>query len=93
MNNKPILEVDDCGTKYWFKNGIFHREDGPAVEYTDGSKYWYQYGYLHRIDGPAVKMSDGYKLYFLNDVEYLQEEWFNQLTPEQQYNYTWNLDE
>ena len=29
---------------FYFKNkemNIFHREDGPAVEYTDGSKYWW----------------------------------------------------
>lgn len=27
----------------WYKNGSLHREDGPAVEYSDGPKYWYLY--------------------------------------------------
>jgi hypothetical protein len=93
MNNQPILEIDQYGNKYWWSNGIFHRDDGPAVEYTDGSKYWYQCGYLHRVDGPAIEMCDGTKLYFLEDVEYLQEKWFQTLTPEQKYDYLWKLDE
>jgi len=38
---KYVVKVDDRGTKYWFLNGYFHREDGPAIEYRDGSKYWY----------------------------------------------------
>lgn len=29
------------GTKAWFKNRLFHREDGPAREFIDGDKeYW-----------------------------------------------------
>ena len=28
-------------TIVWFKNGEYHREDGPAVEYADGDKWWY----------------------------------------------------
>ena len=30
--------------KSWFRNGRLHREDGPAIEYTDGRKEWYLYG-------------------------------------------------
>lgn len=29
------------GTKYWYKNGQRHREDGPAIEWEDGAKAWY----------------------------------------------------
>ena len=30
------------GDKIWIKeNWKFHREDGPAVEYSNGLKYWY----------------------------------------------------
>ncbi len=29
------------GTRYWMKNGDYHRLDGPAIEYADGTKkYW-----------------------------------------------------
>lgn len=27
--------------KFWYKNGKYHREDGPAVEYSDGYKMWF----------------------------------------------------
>ena len=26
---------------YWFKEGRYHREDGPAVEWADGEKQWW----------------------------------------------------
>jgi hypothetical protein len=29
------------GTKYWIKNGKRHREDGPAIEHSNGGKEWY----------------------------------------------------
>ena len=32
------------GTKEWFKEGKFHREDGPACEYVSGRKGWYLIG-------------------------------------------------
>ena len=32
---------DNYGNKRWYKEGKFHREDGPAIEYADGRKeYW-----------------------------------------------------
>jgi hypothetical protein len=93
MNKQPELDVDCFGTKRWYLNGIeLHREDGPAVERADGSKYWLLNNKRHRIDGPAFDLSGGDKYWFLDDKEYSEEEWFQQLTPEQQYNYLWNLD-
>jgi len=54
------------GTKYWFLNGEYHREGGPAVEYSDGEKFWLLNGYAHREDGPACEYSDGTKHWYLN---------------------------
>jgi len=34
------VKVCDNGDKYWFLNGILHREDGPAIEWASGGKYW-----------------------------------------------------
>jgi hypothetical protein len=93
MNNKPTIEEDAHGNKWWWLNGNIHREDGPAVEWKNGNKQWWLNGKRHRIDGPACESVDGYNYWFLNDKEYTQIEWFQQLTPEQQYNYLWNLDE
>ena len=37
--------VDKCNNIYWFKNGKWHREDGPAWEYSNnGDKWWYLNG-------------------------------------------------
>ena len=66
LNNKPVMEDDRYGNKYWYLNGELHREDGPAAEYADGNKYWYLNGELHREDGPAAEYADGDKLWWLN---------------------------
>jgi hypothetical protein len=63
---KYEVEVNVCGT-FWYYNGNFHREDGPAVEYADGTKEWWLNGNCHREDGPACEWSDGTKSWFLND--------------------------
>ena len=33
---KNGLEIDEYGTKYWYKDGKLHRDDGPAIEYING---------------------------------------------------------
>jgi hypothetical protein len=53
--NVPRCEVDMVGDKRWFIEGHkLHREDGPAVEYTDGTKMWLIDDNFHREDGPAI---------------------------------------
>ena len=54
------------GDKFWYRNGMYHRSDGPAVEEADGSKLWYRNGKLHRDDGPAVECADGSKKWYRN---------------------------
>ncbi len=44
MKTKPVCKTDSHGDKRWYLDGKLHREDGPAVEYSDGSKYWYLNG-------------------------------------------------
>lgn len=60
----------------WYKNGVLHRENGPAVvNYWLGKKKyleeWYKGGQLHREDGPALVEynEEGQKIteeYYLN---------------------------
>lgn len=45
----------------WYQNGVFHRENGPAIEWNDGSKEWFKHGYRHREDGPAIEKKDSTK--------------------------------
>jgi len=58
---KYTVEVDDKGSVFWFRErtDTFHREDGPAIEYSNGNKLWYIGGQLHREDGPAILYPDG----------------------------------
>jgi hypothetical protein len=49
--SKSITSV--CA-ELWLKNGIKHRDFGPAVVFNNGELNWYINGELHREDGPAV---------------------------------------
>lgn len=54
---------------FYYKNramNIFHREDGPAIEWATGTKTWYLNGKLNREDGPAFEREDGTKRWYLN---------------------------
>ena len=63
---KNGLIVDYIGNKRWFKDGLNHREDGPAIEWVDGGKSWYLNDLYHRIDGPAIEWSNGYKEWYIH---------------------------
>ena len=64
MRNGRIIDSD--GDVYWCVNGQLHREDGPAVEWTNGSCFWYINGHRHREDGPAIERADGSRLWYIN---------------------------
>ena len=56
------LQIDQFGNKWWFnENRQLHRENGPAVEHSDGNKFWYINDKCHREDGPAREYADGRK--------------------------------
>jgi len=38
-------EIDQYGTKRWFKNGLRHRDNGPAVIWATGEEFWYENGF------------------------------------------------
>ena len=81
--SQPEIENSPNGSKVWYLDGKFHREDGPAVEYPDGSKVWYLHGKCHREDGPAGERPDGTKLWYLNGKKVTWQQVFRQAkTPE-----------
>lgn len=49
----------------WYRNGLLHREDGPAVEYFSGTKFWYLDEVLHRESGPAIEYENGTKHWYI----------------------------
>ena len=44
-NHTGIIEYPN-GDKAWYKDGLYHRIDGPACEYSSGYKSWYIEGQL-----------------------------------------------
>ncbi len=73
---KIILESGNI--IYKNKDGEFHRDDGPAIEYENGDKIWYRYDKRHRDDGPAVEYINGYESWWLDGKEYSKSEWENE---------------
>jgi hypothetical protein len=73
---EQYIETSRYGTKKYFKDKaktILHREDGPAVEYSNGERAWYVDGKLHRLDGPAIEHADGSKSWLV-DGKYHRED-------------------
>jgi hypothetical protein len=54
------------GTVRYYLNGQLHRDNAPAVEYSNGSRLWKQHGEEHREDGAAVEYSNGNKYWYLH---------------------------
>ena len=73
-------EINKYGTKKWFdSDGLWHREDGPAIEYADGKNYWYRNGKRHQEDGPAIEGLNGYQSYWLEDMYYSEKEYWEKI--------------
>jgi len=66
MTEQSTSSYDGWGDKVWkLPNGELHREDGPAIEYSNGSKEWFLNNVRHREDGPAVEWYDGCKEWWI----------------------------
>ena len=66
INDIVKIEIDVFGHKRYTLNGLIHRVDGPAIEYTDGTKHWYRHGKRHRENGPAVELASGEKYWYFD---------------------------
>ena len=71
------VQVYNNRTIWLNKEGQLHREDGPAVEHSDGSKEWFLNDKHHREDGPAVEYANGDKEWYINDKELTEDEFNN----------------
>jgi hypothetical protein len=69
INNIEYYKYYD-GCKFWHKNDMKHRLDGPAVIYENGEMHWYVNNERHRNDGPAVIGLGGFKSYWQNDMRH-----------------------
>jgi hypothetical protein len=64
-NGGELLEYKN-GSRFWFLNNQFHREDGPAMEFASGTNHWCLNGKLHRENGPAKEFTDGSGEWWIN---------------------------
>ncbi len=58
--------IDSDGNICHIKNGKWHREDGPAVEWANGDKFWCINDRYHRDGGPAKEFASGHKEWWVN---------------------------
>ena len=75
-NGEPAFIVYDGTTiwkEIWYKNGLLHREDEPAILWYDGYFEWYKNGLRHREDGPAILWSDGYFEWYKNGLRHRED--------------------
>jgi len=61
------------GDKAWYKDGLAHREDGPAFITYNGCEYWYQNGKLHRENDPAIITFEGIKQWWNNGARHRED--------------------
>ena len=67
MQPEKIVRPDRVG--YWLNNKI-HREDGPAIEWSDGSKFWYVKGLCHSDNTFAVEDQNGNKFWYFKGMRH-----------------------
>ena len=73
---KPFKITNKFGTFHYKSqtHTLYHREDGPAIEFANGEKRWYLNGNLHREDGPAKIFTNNNKEWWLNGKECSEKE-------------------
>lgn len=76
MRNGPIhsfhlirIVIRGEATRY-YRDSLFHREDGPAVDWPGMYQIWSINGYYHRTDGPAVIFHKGELQFWLEGRQY-----------------------
>jgi hypothetical protein len=82
MKQEQYIHINWRGDKRYFKDKemtIYHRIDGPAIEWADGDKEWYVDDKLHRLDGPAIEYANGDKYWYVDGKELTKRE-FNAFT-------------
>jgi len=63
---QTVRTVDQSGNIAYTKDGEYHREDGPAIVFSDGMQIWCRNGKQHREDGPAIIYIDGTQEWYEN---------------------------
>jgi hypothetical protein len=54
----------------WTRDGVEHRNGGPAMIQSDGAQFWCQYGDFHRDDGPAAIFPGGGREWYQHGIQH-----------------------
>lgn len=57
--------------------GLSRRLVGPAKIYPDGNVLYINHSGIHRTDGPAIITADGSKMYYIQNVQLSEIEFFS----------------
>jgi hypothetical protein len=69
--NGLIITAD--GSQRWYKDNLLHREDGPAMEHSNGTKFWCINDRFHRTDGPAIEFAFGDKEWYIDGLRHRED--------------------
>lgn len=71
------IQIDEHGTRTYHSDEEMtnvHREDGPAIQRSDGSNFWIINNQLHREDGPAIEIFGGFNFWYINGNNVTEQE-------------------
>lgn len=67
MSTSHAVKTENGISRIWKTGHCIHREDGPAIELSDGTEIWVKKGKIHREDGPAVIFPTGSMVWFIKN--------------------------
>ena len=69
-------EIKDYLGTYWInKQGDYHNNEQPAIQYNNGDFYWIVNGVYHNLNGPSVvEKNPSVRAYYINGKEYSKED-------------------
>ena len=79
-NFSGVCKVLVDGSIRHYQNGLYHREDGPAIISENGDTSFFIQGLRHREDGPAFEGVNGAKMWCYRNVLYGKSTSFNSKT-------------
>lgn len=69
-----LVVVHPDGSLLWRdRSWGLHRDDGPAVQRSDGLSAWWCHGAPHRVDGPAVERPDGSREWWVDGARHRED--------------------
>ena len=60
--------TESNGDTYWYhsNSALYHRDNGPAIEYSDGrTQYWIDGHHIHQLDNKKIYGKEKLKKYLL----------------------------